>query len=79
MQHPRFSIVCSLLLLALLFLASCVSNVCLPPVGTPSLTPSVVSTTGDHVGKSIQWGGILIETPSSQGAYRARADRLPIG
>jgi len=61
-RGTSFSIVCSLFLLALLFLASCASNVCLPPVGTPSLTPSVVSATGDHVGKSIQWGGILIET-----------------
>jgi len=79
MQHPRFSIVCSLLLLALLFLASCASNVCLPPVGTPSLTPSVVSTTGDHVGKSIQWGGILIEIRHLKAHTEARADRLPIG
>ncbi|WP_133513102.1 Slp family lipoprotein [Candidatus Thiosymbion oneisti] len=57
MRHTSFSIVCSLLLLA-----SCASNLCLPPVGTPSITPSVVSATGDHVGKPIQWGGILIET-----------------
>jgi len=57
MWHPGFSIVCSLLLLA-----GCASNVCLPPVGTPDVTPSVVSAGGDHIGKPIRWGGTLIET-----------------
>ncbi len=49
--------ICSLLLAA-----GCASDVCLRAGGTSSITPSMVSATGDHIGKPAQWGGILLET-----------------
>lgn len=57
MRHFVFSIA-----LAFLLPAGCASNSCRIPVsGDPSVTPSVVSATGAHVGEPAQWGGTLVE------------------
>lgn len=56
MRHLGLLIPCLLLLLT-----GCAGDLCLTSVGT-SLTPAAVSTAGDPVGASAQWGGTLIET-----------------
>ena len=56
MRYLRFSIVLSLSLLA-----GCAGTECRAPAVNPSVTPTLVSATGAHVGDLAQWGGTLVE------------------
>jgi outer membrane lipoprotein len=56
----RFLVLC--IVFAYFPLSGCAGDTCRPAGGYSSVTASMVSDTGSHVGKLVQWGGTLVET-----------------
>jgi outer membrane lipoprotein len=48
-------------LLPALLLVGCAGSPCRPPANDPGLLPSVAAS-GDYLGRSVEWGGLLVAT-----------------
>ena len=67
------------ILLLISALAGCAGSECRTPVGNPSVTPSVVSATGTHIGDLVEWGGTLVETRHLENRTELELVAYPLG